>query len=143
MTPSSIRTMAAAAALPAALVVLIHLAVVWNGADGFAERRHIAFAHGIALAAVLGLALAAGRFALKLERGRGTPVADAIAIAGSLVVLGHLAWVWRDGLVPDKEIAVTLGHLLALAGVVAAAMIVRAMENDEPFHAPPTNETTI
>jgi len=133
MTPSSLRTVTAAAAVPAALVIVLHLALVWNGANGFADRRHIAFAHGIALAAVLGIALAAGRFAMRLERGYGTPVADTIAIAGSLVVLAHLAWVWRDGFLPDEQVAVTAGHLLALAGVVAATLIVRAVELDDRF----------
>ena len=41
---------------------------VWNGADGFEERRRIAFDHGIALAVILAVTLWLGRVARWLER---------------------------------------------------------------------------
>jgi hypothetical protein len=53
VTAANLRTYTAAAGVPAALVVLLHLALDWNGADGITGRRDLAFSHGVALAAVL------------------------------------------------------------------------------------------
>ena len=95
MNANSLRTLASVAAFCAALVVLAHLALVWGGASDFQERRRIAFDHGAALAIVLALTLWAGRVARWMERGTGRPIADAIAISGSIRVLLHLTWTRR------------------------------------------------
>ena len=125
MHPTSIRTYSALAAVPAALVVLGHLALVWGDAAGFEERRRIAFEHGIALAVVLGVALVAARIALRLERGDGWWVADAIGIAGTIAVLAHLAWVWRDGSDALERLDVTLNHAAAFALVWISVALAR------------------
>src|SRR5712691_12049356 len=96
MEARSLRTYAAVAAVPAALVVIAHLAYVWHAHPADADRRASAFDHGIALAALLAGVLAAGRLALRIE-GRARHVwADIIGIAGGIAVLAHLAAAWRD-----------------------------------------------
>lgn len=122
MTAASVRTYAAAAGLPAALVVLAHLAAEWNGADGFAARRTLAFDHGVALAVVLAAVLAAARLAQHLETGAGAPLADTVGIAGTVAVLAHLASVWRDGSNPLHGFQVTAAHVAALLVVAAATL---------------------
>jgi hypothetical protein len=56
-----------------------------------------------------------------LDRGTGRPIGDAIAIAGSIAVLLHLAWVWRDGM--SDALAVAAAHVLALGLVVCLALL--------------------
>jgi hypothetical protein len=121
MRANSLRTLASVAAFCAAIVVLAHLAYAWGDASDFQERRRIAFDHGAALAIVLAAAVWAGRLATWLERGTGRPIGDAIAIAGSIAVLLHLAWVWRDGM--SDALAVTAAHLLALGLVVCVSLL--------------------
>lgn len=128
MTAANLRTLTAAAAVPAALVVLAHLAYEWNGADGFTARRDLAFTHGVALAVVLAATLIASRFAQHLETGAGAPVADAIAIVGSVAVLGHLARVWRDSSDPLYRFGLTVEHVAALAVVAAVSLLVARSE---------------
>lgn len=120
--------MTATAAVPASLVVLAHLAVEWNGADGYEGRRQLAFQHGIALAIILAAVLVAGRVALAIERGRGHPAADAVAIVGVVGVLAHLAWVWRDDSDLLRRVDVTASHLAALLAVAAATALARWVE---------------
>jgi hypothetical protein len=76
----------------------------------------LAFQHGIAMAVILAAVLAASRYALALQRGEGWPIADAVAIAGTIGVLGHLAAVWRDGSNPMRRLDVTVTHAVALVG---------------------------
>jgi hypothetical protein len=128
VTAASVRTTTAAAAVPAALVVLGHLALDWNGADGYAARRTLAFQHGIALAVVLAAVLAAARFASALERQSGEPIADSVGIAGTVAVLGHLAWVWRDSSDMLARLDVTVTHILALIAVLGITLAVRRWE---------------
>jgi hypothetical protein len=128
VSPSTVRIATAAAGVPAALVVLAHLALKWNGAADFEARRTLAFQHGIALAVVLAGVLAAGRYALRLERGEGWPVADAFAIAGSIAVLAHLAAVWRDGSNPMRRLDVTVTHAVALIAVWGVTLLIRHVE---------------
>jgi hypothetical protein len=125
---SALRAYSVAAGIPAALVVLGHLALEWNGADGFEARRTLAFQHGIALAAVLALLIAAGRVALYLEGRAHWPVSDALATAGTMAVLAHLAWVWRDSSDPMRQFGVTVTHILALAAVWAITLLARRLE---------------
>ena len=109
MSPASLRTMTATGAACAGLVVLAPPGLVWNGADGFEERRRIAFDHGIALAVILAVTLWLGRVARWLEDGSCSPIGDAIAISGSIAVLLDLAWVWRDGM--SDALQVTVEHV--------------------------------
>jgi hypothetical protein len=125
---SALRTYAVAAGIPATLVVLAHLALEWNGAGGYEARRTLAFQHGIALAAILALLLAAGRLALYLEGRARWPISDAIAISGTVTVLAHLAWVWRDSSDPMRQFGVTAAHVLALGAVWGATMLARRIE---------------
>jgi uncharacterized membrane protein YeaQ/YmgE (transglycosylase-associated protein family) len=117
-----VRTYATAAGLPAALVVVVHLALEWNGAGGFAARRTLAFHHGVALVVVLAAVLAASRYAEHLETGAGAPLADAIGIAGTVAVLAHLADVWRDGSNPLYRFTVTAAHIGALLVIAAVTL---------------------
>jgi hypothetical protein len=121
MTPASLRTMSAVGAACAGLVVLGHLAGVWNGADGFEERRRIAFDHGIALAVILAVTLWLARVARWMEHAGGSPIGDAIAISGSIAVLLDLAWVWRDGM--SDALQVTVEHVAALMVVALLAVL--------------------
>jgi hypothetical protein len=124
VTAANLRTYSAVAGVAAALVVLLHLALVWNGADGFTGRRAVAFDHGVAMAVVLAAVLIASRFALSMEMGEGAPMADAIGIIGSVAVLANLAHVWRDSSDPLHRFGITVGHITALlvvAGVTNLA----------------------
>jgi hypothetical protein len=115
---------AAAAATPAALVVLAHLAFEWNRADGLAARQDLAFSHGVALAAVLAGALIASRVAMHLETGSGAPLADAVAVVGTVAVLADMARLWRDGSNPLYRFGLTASHIAALVaiGLVSVAI---------------------
>ena len=124
MSPSSVRTYSAIAGIPAALVVLLHLALVWGDSSGVEAHRHLAFNHGIALAAVLAALLICSRVALHLETGSGAPFADSVAIVGSVIVLAHLARVWRDGSDPLRRFGLTLEHISALAAVALVALLI-------------------
>lgn len=126
MTPASLRTMSAVGAACAGLVVLAHLALVWNGADGFEERRRIAFDHGVALAVILAVTLWLARVARWMEHTGGSPIGDAIAISGSIAVLLDLAWVWRDGM--SDALQVTVEHLAALGVVAVLAILGRQID---------------
>ncbi len=128
MSAGTVRTSTAAAAVPAALVVLLHLALRWNGAADFEARRTLAFQHGIAMAVILAAVLAASRYALALQRGEGWPIADAVAIAGTIGVLGHLAAVWRDGSNPMRRLDVTVTHAVAVVVVAGLTMLIRHLE---------------
>jgi hypothetical protein len=140
---SSVRTCTVAAAIPATLVVLGHLALDWNGANGFEARRTLAFEHGIALAVILAGVLAAGRIALNLEHRARWPVADSIAVAGTMAVLAHLAWVWRDSSDPTRKFDVTVSHILALVAVCGVTLLARRVEErtlistSNPANRPP------
>jgi hypothetical protein len=127
MRATTLRSATAAAAVPAALVVVLHLAWSWHEHTSSAERQSIAFSHGVALAAILGLALIAARVALALERRSDHPLADALAVAGAIAVLSHLAAVWKDeGGIDSRSAA--LEHVAALAVVALATTLVRRLE---------------
>lgn len=120
MDARSLRLYAAVAAIPAVLVVVAHLAYVWNVHPASADRRAAAFDHGIALAAILAAVIAAGRIALRA----GRPVAAATDVAVTvcaIAVLAHLASEWRFHSVGDTGILAE--HLGALAVVAAAGVL--------------------
>ena len=96
MRASTVRTCAAAAAVPAALVVIAHLAYVWHQHPSSADRQTTAFTHGIGLAAILAAVLAAGDRAVARGRARHV-LAGVVAMVGTIAVLAHLADDWRDG----------------------------------------------
>jgi hypothetical protein len=123
----AVRSFAAVAVLVAALVVIGHLVVAWNGEPDPLERREIAFWHGAGLAALLVAALVAGRLALWLEGRTTSAVADAIGVAGTIAVLGHMARVWVDAGLLDT-LPTVAAHLAALAGILALSLAVRGKD---------------
>jgi hypothetical protein len=66
--------------------------------------------------------------ALHIETGAGAPVADAVAIIGSVAVLANLARVWRDGSNPLHRFGITVAHITALLLVAAASNLVARRE---------------
>jgi hypothetical protein len=125
---SSIRTYGAVATAAAALVVVAHLAYVWHGHADPEVRRSLAFAHGLALAAILGVALALGRLALRSDGEPVHPVSDVLAIAGVIAVLAHMAAVWRDDADPLHRAAQVTDHFAALVVVTAVVLLTRRLE---------------
>ena len=97
MRPATVRTCAAAAAVPAALVVIAHLAYVWQLHPASADRQSAAFAHGVGLAAILAAVLAAGRVAQWLDGESAHVWPGVIGIVATIAVLAHLADDWSAG----------------------------------------------
>ena len=126
MDARSLRTYATAAAVPAALVILGHLAWAWHAHPASADRQSAAFDHGLAVAAILAATLAAGRVALWMEGRTRYVWADALAVIGAIAVLAHLAVAWRDEGVGDVGVAVV--HAAALGALAVVVNIVRAFE---------------
>ena len=126
MDARSLRTYATAAAVPAALVILGHLAWAWHAHPASADRQSAAFDHGLAVAAILAGTLAAGRVALWMEGRTRYVWADALAVIGAIAVLAHLAVAWRDEGVGDVGVAVV--HAAALGALAVVVNIVRAFE---------------
>jgi len=126
----SLRTYATAAAVPAAVVILGHLAWAWYAHPASADRRAAAFDHGLAIAAILAATLVAGRIALWME-GRARYVwADAVAVLGAIAVVAHLAVAWRDEGVGDVGVAVV--HAVALGALAVGVNLIRAFEEPRP-----------
>jgi hypothetical protein len=138
VTASSLRALSAVAAAAALVVVIGDLALAWSRHHDPATRQAIAFDHGVAAAVVLALALAAGRIALALDGELDHPLADAVAIAGCIAVLGDMAAVWRDrGMSLDTLGALAL-HLSAVAAVFALRLLVVRVEGPRRrAHRPP------
>ena len=129
MTAESIRTSTAIAGVAAVLVILAHLAWKWGGTHGVDARQSLAFNHGIALAIVLGMVLIGSRIALYREPSSGnTPVADAVAIIGTIAVLANLARVWRDNSTNLRDFYITAGHIAAFVAVWGITVAVRQAE---------------
>ena len=112
--------------MPAALVILGHLAWAWHAHPASADRQSAAFDHGLAVAAILAATLAAGRVALWMEGRTRYVWADALAVIGAIAVLAHLAVAWRDEGVGDVGVAVV--HAAALGALAVVVNIVRAFE---------------
>ena len=129
MTAHAIRTNTAIAGIAAALVIGADLWWRWGSEHTIDDKRSLAFNHGIALAIVLGLVLIAGRIALYREPNPGnTPVADAVAIVGTIIVLANLARVWRDNSTNIRDFYVTAGHIAAFLAVWGITVLVRRAE---------------
>jgi hypothetical protein len=136
MSASSVRTCAAAAAVPASLVVLGHLAYVWNRHPDTADRQSAAFAHGIALAGILAAVLVAGRAAQWLEGSTRQFWGEAVGVVATIAVLAHLADAWRAGYSAISSVHVLWVHLAALAATAAAVVLVRRAERGRARRVP-------
>ncbi len=136
MTAEGIRTNTAVAGVAAALVIVAHLAWKWGATHGISAKQSLAFNHGIALAVVLGLVLIGSRIALYREPGSATtPVADAVAIFGTIAVLANLARVWRDNSTNLRDFYITAGHIAAFLAVWGITVLVRRIERRRRIHA--------
>jgi len=126
----SLRTYATAAALPAAAVILAHLAWAWYAHPASADRRSTAFDHGLAVAAILAATLVASRIALWMEGRARYLWADAVGVLGAIAVVAHLAVAWRDEGVGDVGVAVV--HAVALGALAVGVNLIRAFEQPRP-----------
>jgi hypothetical protein len=129
MRASTVRTCAAAAAVPAALVVLAHLAYVWQQHPSSADRQTSAFAHGIGMAAILAAVLAAGRIAQWLEGETPHVWAGAVAAVGTIAVLTHLADDWRAGTGAIRSVHILVVHFALLALIAVAYRVISRVED--------------
>jgi hypothetical protein len=129
MRASTVRTCAAAAAVPAVLVVIAHLAYVWHQHPSSADRQTSAFAHGIGLAAILAAVLAAGRIAQWLEGETPHVWAGVVAGVGTIAVLAHLADDWRAGTGAIRSVHILLVHFALLALLAAAYQVISRVED--------------
>jgi hypothetical protein len=129
MRASTVRTSAAAAAVPAALVVIAHLAYVWHQHPSSADRQTTAFAHGIGLAAILAAVLAAGRISQWLEGETPHVLAGVVATLGTIAVLAHLADDWRAGTDAIRSVHILLVHFALLALIAVAYQVIGRMED--------------
>ena len=130
MDARSLRTYATAAALPAAAVILAHLAWAWYAHPASADRRSTAFDHGLAVAAILAATLVASRIALWMEGRARNLWADAVGVLGAIAVVAHLAVAWRDEGVGDVGVAVV--HAVALGALAVGVNLIRAFEQPRP-----------
>ena len=128
MRASTVRTCAAAAAVPAMIVVLAHLAYVWQQHPSSADRQTSAFGHGIGLAVILAFVLAAGRVAQYLEGASSRLWPGVVGVAGTIAVLAHLADDWSAGSAAVRSPRILLEHLALLGLVALAAWIAGRLE---------------
>ena len=133
MDARSLRTYAIAAAVPAAAVIIGHLAWEWHAHPSSADRQSAAFDHGLGLAAILAGTLVAARAALWIEGRIWHPWADAAAVVGDVAILAHLAAAWRDEGVGDVGVAVV--HAAALGALVVTVNVIRAFEEQRRSRA--------
>jgi len=133
-----VRTCAAAAAVPAMLVVIAHLAYVWQQHPSAADRQSTAFSHGVGLAAILAAVLAAGRLAQWIEGGSRRLWPGVIGIVASIAVLAHLADDWRAGSAAVRSVHILLVHLGLLVAIAAGAFVAGRLEAAARPQRPPT-----
>ena len=129
MRASTVRTCAAAAAVPAVLVVVAHLAYVWHQHPSSADRQASAFTHGIGVAAILAAVLAAGWIAQWLDGDTPHVWAGIVAGAGTIAVLAHLADDWRAGSDAIRSVHILLVHFALLALIAVAYQVIRRFED--------------
>ena len=132
MRSATVRTCTAAAAVPAALVVIAHLAYVWRLHPASADRQSAAFAHGVGLAAILAAVLAAGRLAQWLDGESGRVWPGVIGIVATIAVLTHLADDWSAGTDAVRSGRILLEHAALLVAIAAAAWIAGRLEPRRP-----------
>jgi hypothetical protein len=128
MRPATVRTCAAAAAVPAALVVIAHLAYVWRLHPASADRQSAAFAHGVGLAAILAAVLVAGRVAQWLDGESARVWPGVIGIVATVAVLVHLADDWRAGSEAVRNGSILLAHAALLAAIAVVAFVAGRLE---------------
>jgi hypothetical protein len=136
MRAATVRTYAAAAAVPAVIVVLAHLAYVWQQHPSSGDRQTSAFGHGIGLAAILAAVLAAGRVAQWLEGASARVWPGVVGVVGTIAVLAHLADDWSAGSAAVRSGHILLEHLAALALVALVAWIAGRFEAQAARAAP-------
>ena len=129
MRASTVRTCAAAAAVPAALVVIAHLAYLWHQHPSSTYRQTTAFSHGIGLAAILAAVLAAGWIGQWLDGETPHVLAGVIATVGTIAVLAHLADDWRAGTGAIRSVHILLVHFALLALIAVAYQIIKRVED--------------
>jgi hypothetical protein len=137
MRASTVRTCAAAAAVPAIVVLVAHLAYAWHQHPSAADRQSAAFAHGVGLAAVLAAVLAAGRLAQWLEGGSARLWPGVIGVVASVAVLAHLADDWRAGAAAVRSVHILLVHLGLLAAIALGAFLAARLEAAAGSQPPP------
>jgi hypothetical protein len=128
MRADHVRTYAAAAAVPAVIIVLAHLAYAWQQHPSSADRQSTAFAHGIGLAVILAAVLVAGRLAQWLEGASGRLWPGVVGVVGTIAVLAHLADDWSAGSTAVRSVRVLAEHVAAFALVALAAWIAGRLE---------------
>jgi hypothetical protein len=136
MRASTVRTCAAAAAVPAVVVVIAHLAYVWHRHPSSADRQTSAFAHGIGLAAILAAVLAAGRIAQWLDGDTPHVWAGVVAEVGTIAVLAHLADDWRAGTAAIRSVHILIVHFALLALLAVAYRVIGRLEDARAGRAP-------
>jgi protein-S-isoprenylcysteine O-methyltransferase Ste14 len=139
MRASTVRTCAAAAAVPAIVVVVAHLAYVWQQHPSAADRQSTAFSHGVGLAAILAAVLAAGRLAQWLEGGSRRLWPGVIGIVASIAVLAHLADDWRAGSAAVRSVHILLVHLALLLAIAFGAFLAGRLEDAARAQPPATS----
>jgi hypothetical protein len=132
-----VRTCTAAAAVPAMVVVIAHLAYVWQEHPSSAARRDSAFSHGVGLAAILAAVLAAARVAQWLEGSSRLVWPGVIGVVGGIAVLSHLADDWRPGGAAVSSVHILLLHLALFLAVAAAAYVAGRLEDAARAGQPP------
>jgi hypothetical protein len=132
MRAERVRTYAAAAAVPAVIVVLAHLAYAWEQHPSSADRQSTAFAHGIGLAVILAAVLAAARLAQWLEGASARLWPGVVGVVGAIAVLAHLADDWSAGSAEVRSVRILSEHLAALALVALVAWIAGRLEGRTP-----------
>jgi hypothetical protein len=136
MRPSTVRTCAAAAAVPAVVIVIAHLAYDWQQHPASADRQSAAFAHGVGLAAILAAVLAAGRVAQWLDGDSERVWPGVIGIVATIAVLAHLADDWSAGSAAVRSVRILLVHAALLAAIAAAAWIAGRLESARASRQP-------
>lgn len=136
MRPSTVRMCAAAAAVPAVVVVIAHLAYVWHQHPASADRQSAAFAHGVGLAAILAAVLAAGRVAHWLDGESAHVWPGVIGITATIAVLAHLADDWSAGSAAVSNVRILVEHAALLTTIAAAAWIAGRLEGTRASRQP-------
>jgi hypothetical protein len=140
MQSSNVRTYAAAAAVPAVVVVIAHLAYVWNQHPASADRQSAAFAHGVGLAAILAAVLTAGRVAQWLDGESERVWPGVLGIVASIAVLAHLADDWSAGSAAVSNVRTLVVHAALLAAIALAAWIAGRLEGTRASGANPSRQ---